>query len=78
MRNLNKEVSKRKCSSKSRLSTNANPTEPSRPTVERNHTSHHKRGPLNAAQQTQNTSTSGSGGNPAIDHTGKRKLFFNL
>ena len=26
-----------------------------------------------AAQQTQNTSTSGSGGNPTIDHTGKKK-----
>ena len=68
-----KQRRKRKCSNKSRLSTNANPTEP---TVERNQTSHHKRGPFKAAQQTQNTSTSGSGGNPTIDHTGKKKLVF--
>ena len=68
-----KQRRKRKGSNKSRLSTNANPTEP---TVERNQTSHHKRGPVKAAQQTQNTSTSGSGGNPTIDHTGKKKLVF--
>ena len=71
-----KQRRKRKCINKSRSSTNANPTEPSRPTVERNQTSHNKRGPLNAAQQTQNTSTSDSGGNPTIDHTGKKKLVF--
>ena len=71
-----KQRRKRKCSNKSRLSTNANPTEPSRPTVERNQTSHHKRGTLNAAQQTQNPFTSGSGGNPTTDHTGKKKLVF--
>ena len=69
-----KQRRKRKSSNKSRLLTNANQTEPPRPNVERNQTSHHKRGTLNAAHQTQNPSTSDFGGNPTTDHTGKRSL----
>ena len=71
-----KQRRKRKSSNKSRLLTNANQTEPPRPNVERNQTSHHKRGTLNAAHQTQNPSTSDFGGNPTTDHTGKKKLVF--
>ena len=71
-----KQRRKRKSRNKSRLLTNANQTEPPRPNVERNQTSHHKRGTLNAAQQTQNPSTSDFGGNPTTDHTGKKKLVF--
>ena len=71
-----KQRRKRKSSNKSRLLTNANQTEPPRPNVERNQTSHHKRGTLNAAQQTQNPCTSDFGGNPTTDDTGKKKLVF--
>ena len=71
-----KQSSKRKRSNKSSVSTNANTTEPSRPTVERNHTSHQKRETLNATQQTQNPSILGSDGNLTTDHTGKKKLVF--
>ena len=71
-----KQSSKRKRSNKSSVSTNANTTEPSRPTVERNYTSHQKRETLNATQQTQNPSILGSDGNLTTDHTGKKKLVF--
>ena len=71
-----KQRSRRKRSKKKKFSTSANPTEPSRPTIERNQISHQDRGTPNAAQQTQNPSISVSSGNPSTDHMRKKKLVF--
>ena len=71
-----KRRNKRKSSKNAKLSTNANPAEPHRTTIERNQISHQNRGDSNAAQQMQNPSFSVSCGNPSPDHKGKKKLVF--